>query len=123
MSNAARDPHADPPRSDASSAATPRSAPSKEPTTTGAPGTRRRRIRGGSTLRRIVAVVGGALVLGTIGLALGPIIGMYVTDDPANPEAGFVGFIWGTRIGPVVGAAVGIAIGLLISGRRDTTHL
>ena len=73
----------------------------------------------GFIVRRTIAIVSAAVVLGAVGLAVGPVVGTWLTHDDAIPEASFVGFIWGGRIGSVLGIASGIGIGFLISRRRD----
>jgi hypothetical protein len=61
-----------------------------------------------------------------LGLILGPIIGMliakYTAGDPTSfgaAEDGFVGFLYGLRVGP----CVGLVLGLLLAFRKknDTT--
>ncbi|HIK60089.1 MAG TPA: hypothetical protein EYF98_05285 [Planctomycetes bacterium] len=61
----------------------------------------------------------GSMVL--LGLILGPIIGMliaeYLSGDPGSfgaKEDGFVGFLYGLRVGP----CVGLVLGLLLAFRK-----
>lgn len=51
------------------------------------------------------------LVGGLVGPIAGPVIGTALTDDPDIPEASFVGFIRGGRLGPPIGAILGAAVG------------
>ena len=58
-----------------------------------------------------------------LGLILGPIIGMliaeYTSGDPTSfgaKEDGFVGFLYGLRVGPCVGLVVGL---LLAFGKKN----
>ena len=74
-------------------------------------------MRGGEVRHLVLRVITMML----IGVVIGPLVGMYITeywagggDSLATKQSGFEGFSWGLWIGPVVG----LAVGLILWGNR-----